>query len=110
MDYTKFRVEVTGEPSFARFFSSLTSDSEVRKKLDKMLERLKVHPDAGDQIQRNLWPEDYKKAGFRNVFRYAVDDSKRVTYTIRMPGKFKLEVAIIEFFETHKKYERRFHY
>ena len=75
-----------------------------------MLERLRARPDAGDQIQRNLWPDDYRKAGFRNVFRYAIDDSMRATYTIKAVGPLKLEVAIIEFFETHKAYERRFHY
>lgn len=110
LDYSKYAIDVTGEPKFARFLASLSTDDHVRKKLDKMLDTLKINPDAGEQVQRNLWPDDYKKAGFRNVFRYEVDDSMRATYTIRRSGDLHLEVAVIEFFRTHKEYERKFNY
>ena len=110
MDYSKYLIDVTGRPSFVRFFSSLSPNDEVRKKLDKMLDALKLNPSAGDQVQRNLWPADYERAGFRNIFRYEVDDSMRATYTIKPVSKLHLEVAVIEFFRTHKEYERKFHY
>jgi hypothetical protein len=38
-----------------------------------------------------------------------VSASQRLTYTIRIEGN-RLDVDIIEFFRTHKAYERRFHY
>jgi hypothetical protein len=110
LDYSKYTIGVTGNPSFSNFFYSLPPNDEVKKKLDKMLDTLKINPVVGDQIQKNLWPKDYKKKGFGNVFRYEVDDSMRATYTISIVGKLQLEVAVIEFFRTHKEYERRFHY
>lgn len=109
-DYSSYTIHVTGELSFSKFLASLPEDDPVRKKLDKMLDKLKSNPDAGDQIQRGLWPDDYKKAGFRNIFRYEVDDSMRATYTIRHIGSLHIEVAVIEFFRTHKEYERKFRY
>ena len=48
--------------------------------------------------------------GLRCLFRYEIDDSMRATYTIRSAGPLDLEVAVIEFFPTHKDYERRFRY
>lgn len=109
-DYSKYTISVTGDPNFSSFFQSLPSNNEIRKKLDRMLERLKVQPDEGDQIKKSLWPEDYKAMGLRCLFRYEIDDSMRATYTIRSAGPLDLEVAVIEFFPTHKDYERRFRY
>lgn len=110
MDYRKFSISVSGAPSFSNFFTSLPENDKIRKKLDKMLDDLKVRPDVGEQIHRNLWPEEYKKGGFRNLFRYEVDDAMRAIYTISLAGDLRIEVAVIEFFRTHKEYERRFNY
>ena len=38
-----------------------------------------------------------------------VGRSQRMTYSIRIEGE-KLTVLVIEFFSSHKEYERRFHY
>ena len=44
-----------------------------------------------------------------NLFRIEVGKGQRMTYTIRIEG-VNLDVDIIEFFGTHKEYEKRFHY
>jgi hypothetical protein len=43
-----------------------------------------------------------------NLFRMEVGRSQRIAYTLRIEGN-SLDVDIIEFFRTHKEYERRFH-
>ena len=84
------RVIVTGSPNFRRYLYSLSTDDEIKKKLEKMLDVLESNPVAGEQIQRSLWPKDHKKAGFDNLFRYEIDNSMRATYTIRRIGSWFL--------------------
>ena len=107
-DYSKFKIIVRGEPRFASFFQNLR-DKKLKKRLDGVLSVLKEHPDAGDLVERSLWPDEYKKLGLDNLFRMEVGKSQRITYAIRIEGN-NLHVDIIEFFRTHKEYEKRFHY
>ncbi len=69
---------------------------------------LKEHPDSGDLVERTLWPDEYKRLGLDNLFRIEVGRGQRMTYTIRIEGSH-LDVDILEFFRTHKEYDRRFH-
>jgi len=107
-DYSKFKMAVRGEPKFASFLLNLR-DVQLKKRIDGILDTLKEHPDSGDLVERSLWPEEYKGFGLDNLFRIGVGRSERLTYTIRIEGS-NLDVDIIEFFRTHKEYERRFHY
>lgn len=75
-----------------------------------MIDKLKEQPDAGDQVPKGQWPSEYRRIGFTNIFRFEVDDSLRATYTVRSKGSQKLEVAMIELFNSHKEYEKRFNY
>ena len=107
-DYPQFRITVRGEPRFASFFQNL-QDKELKKKLDGVLDVLKEHPDAGDLVAGALWPEEYREMGLGNLFRIEVGKSQRLAYTLRIEGS-NLDVDVIEFFRSHKDYERRFHY
>ncbi len=107
-DYSEFKISVRGEPKFATFFLNL-SDRQLKKKIDDVLSALKEHPDSGDLVERTLWPDEYKKLSLDNLFRIEVGKSRRMTYTIRVEGA-NLDVDVIEFFRTHKEYDRRFHY
>lgn len=107
-DYSRFKITVRGEPRFASFFQNLR-DKELKKRLDDVLNVLKEHPDAGDLVERSLWPEEYQKMELSNLFRIEVGRSQRIACTIRIEGS-NLDVEVIEFFRTHKDYERRFHY
>jgi hypothetical protein len=107
-DHSKFKITVKGEPEFASFFLNL-SDAQLKRRIDKVLDALKEHPDSGDLVERALWPDGYKALSIDNLFRIEVGKAQRITYTIRIEGT-DLEVEVIEFFRTHKEYERRFHY
>ncbi len=107
-DYSKFKVTVRGDPKFASFFMGL-SDGQLKKGIDDVLDALKEHPDSGDLVERSLWPDEYKKLVLDNLFRIEIGREQRMTYTIRIDGG-NLDVDVIEFFPTHKEYERRFHF
>lgn len=107
-DYSKFRITVKGEPKFASFFLNL-SDRQLKKRIGEVLNALKEHPDSGDLVEHVLWPDEYKKLSLDNLFRAEVGKGQRMTYTIRIEGD-NLDVDVIEFFKTHKEYEKRFHY
>ncbi len=107
-DYSKFKITVRGEPKFASFFLDLR-DGQLKKRIDDALSALKEHPDSGDLVEHALWPDEYKKLGIDNLFRMEVGRGQRMTYTMRIEGG-NLDVDVIEFFRTHKAYERRFHY
>jgi len=107
-DYSKFKITVRGEPKFASFFLKL-GDRQLKKRIDEVLNTLKEHPDSGDLVERSLWPDEYKGLALDNLFRMEVGREQRLTYTIKIEGD-NLDVDVIEFFRTHKEYEKRFHY
>ena len=107
-DYSKFKITVRGEPKFASFFLNL-SDKQLKKRIDAVLDALKEHPDSGDLVEHALWPDEYKKLSLDNLFRMEVGKGQRMAYTIRIDGD-ELDLDVIEFFRTHKEYEKRFHY
>jgi hypothetical protein len=107
-DYSKFKITVNGEPKFASFLLNLR-DAQLKKRIGDALDTLKEHPDTGDLVEHALWPDEYAKLALDNLFRMGVGRGQRMTYTIRIVGA-NLDVDIIEFFRTHKEYEKRFHY
>ena len=107
-DYSRFKITVKGQPKFASFFLNL-SDAQLKKRIGGVLDTLKEHPDAGDLVEHALWPDEYERLALDNLFRIEVGKGQRMTYTIRIEGA-DLDVDVIEFFMTHKEYEKRFHY
>ena len=107
-DYGGFKITVRGEPRFASFFQNLR-DKELKKRLDEVLNVLKERPDAGDLVERSLWPDEYKRLELHNLFFIYYVRWNRLIYTLRIEGT-NLDVDIIEFFRTHKEYEKRFHF
>jgi hypothetical protein len=107
-DYSKFKITVKGEPKFAAFFLNL-KDAQLKKRTGGVLDTLKEHPDAGDLVEHALWPDEYVGLALDNLFRIEVGKGQRMAYTIRIEG-VNLDVDVIEFFKTHKEYEKRFHY
>ncbi len=74
-----------------------------------MLDTLKERPDAGDHVSRHLWPKTIAYLEVNNLFRYEIDRAMRASYTIRR-DEAKIIVRVIEIFQDHKSYEKRFHY
>jgi putative component of toxin-antitoxin plasmid stabilization module len=59
-DYSKFKITVRGEPTFASFFQSLR-DEELKERIDGVLSTLKEHPDAGDLVEGRCGPTSTRR-------------------------------------------------
>jgi hypothetical protein len=84
-------------------------DKERKRRIDDTLDTLKERPDAGDPGTACALADRLQDAQLDNLFRIEVGRSQRMTYSIRIGGE-DATVLVIEFFASHKEYERRFGY
>jgi len=93
----------------ADFVSSLESDSHLRQIVDKALDVLKENMFAGQLIEKKKFPKIYvQKYGIKNLYKYNLDRSNRLTYTI-VADESGIAVVVLEILN-HKEYEKRFGY
>jgi hypothetical protein len=93
----------------ADFVSSLDSDSRLRQIVDKALDVLEENMFAGQLIEKKKFPKIYvQKYGVTNLYKYNLDRSTRLTYTI-VGDESGLAVVVLEILN-HKEYEKRFGY
>ena len=93
----------------ANFVSSLESDSHLRQIVDKALDVLKENMFAGQLIEKKKFPKIYiQKYGIANLYKYNLDRSNRLTYTL-VADASGIAVVVLEILN-HKEYEKRFGY
>jgi hypothetical protein len=93
----------------ADFVSSLDSGSHLRQIIDKALDVLKENMFAGQLIEKRKFPRIYvQRYGITNLYKYNLDRSTRLTYTI-VGDASGLAVVVLEILN-HKEYEKRFGY
>jgi hypothetical protein len=93
----------------ADFVSSLDSGSYLRQIIDKALDVLKENIFAGQLIEKRKFPRIYvQRYGITNLYKYNLDRSTRLTYTI-VGDASGLAVVVLEILN-HKEYEKRFGY
>lgn len=109
MDYSKFRISARSSPWFDRAYDAIIDEKE-KKRVDSIVKLLCERPDAGDRVQKNRWPPKYVALGLNNLWRIDVTYSSRLTYFISLGERDLLEVVLIEYFPSHKEYEKRFGY
>ena len=102
--------ELRGTQEFAIFYFSLSEGSELKRVIEVSLEALREDVLAGEKIEKKKWPKKYvQEYGIHNLFKIDVGREGRLTYTIIAEGRKKI-VCVIEFFSSHKSYDRRFGY
>jgi len=93
----------------AEFISSLEKRSQLRQIAEKALDVLKENMFAGQLIEKKKFPKIYVvKYGITNLYKYNLDRSYRLMYTI-ISDASGLAVVVLEILN-HKEYERRFGY
>lgn len=93
----------------ADFISSLESGSHLHQIVDMALDVLKENMFAGQLIEKKKFPKVYvQKYGVTNLYKYNLDRSSRLTYTI-VGDESGLAVVVLEILN-HKEYEKRFGY
>lgn len=102
--------DLRGTPEFKAFYTGLSKNCELYKKIENALDKLRVNMIAGKKVEKKKWPKTYvKKYDISNLFRLDAGGESRLTYTIIAEGEKKI-VSVIEFFHNHKKYNLRFGY
>lgn len=78
--------------------------------LDRAIDDLKKDPFTGIKIPKKLWPKDYiRKYKVDNLWKYDLPNAWRLVYTVKA-DKVTILAIILEWFDDHKKYERKFKY
>ena len=102
--------DLRGSPEFAAFFQDLDNDCELYRRIRAALDAIKADMLVGDKIEKKKFPKIYvRKYDIRNLFRMDTGKGSRLIYTILSENKKKV-VVVLEFFSSHKEYERRFGY
>lgn len=91
-------------------FNSLSENSPLKKSIKKAILDLKSNAFCGERIRKELIPKEYiKKYNIDNLFWYSLSKEWRLVYSI-VANKIKIIATIIEYFPSHKDYEKRFKY
>ncbi len=91
-------------------FNSLSEDSPLKKSLRKAISDLKENVFCGEKISHKLIPKEYiKKYKIDNLFWYKLSKEWRLVYSVA-GNNIEVLAIIIEYFSSHKEYERRFRY
>lgn len=110
-----------GEIFLSEDFSTLYSDIRSKAKqgegdsvylksiIENGLEKLKGNHQAGQKIQKRLWPDYYvQRYGINNLWRLRLDGFWRMLYTIK--GTRVSIMAIVLEVIGHKDYDKKFGY
>ena len=93
----------------ADYVSSLERDTYLRTIIEKGLDVLKENMFAGQLIEKKKFPKVYvQKYGIKNLYKYNLDKSKRLIYTL-VADESGIAVVVLEILN-HKEYEKRFGY
>ena len=100
---------LNGTPEFSEFYTHLDKDSETYKRITNCLDALRQDMCTGNQVSQDRFPKYYvKKYKIRNLYRKEIGNC-RLSYTIIAENAKKI-VCVLEYFPTHKEYNKRFGY
>ena len=92
-------------------FESLPENEILKKHIKRGIEEIKENAFAGIRIPKRLFPEEYVvKYNITNLWKYDLPNGWRLIYTLTSPNKVEIISVILEWFTSHKDYERRFKY
>jgi len=102
------------EESLRKAYDSLKAgrfeDRQTYEYLGKAFDELEKNPYAGIKVPGSVWPKIYiKKYGIDNLRKYDMPNGWRLIYTLR-GDTIQIVAVILEWFTTHKEYEKRFGY
>lgn len=91
-------------------FNSLMDGSPLKKSLRKAISDLKENVFCGEKISHHLIPKEYiRKYNIDNLYWYKLSKEWRLVYSIA-GNNIEVLAIIVEYFSSHKEYERRFKY
>jgi len=98
-------------PKLEKEFNSLSDNDPIKKSILRTIKGLQQNAYAGIQISKKLIPKVYlKNYGINNLWKYDLSNEWRLIYTLTSENEIELISAILEWFDSHKNYEKRFSY
>ena len=92
-------------------YFNLNDADPLKKAIKKAIEKIKQNAFSGESIPKRIIPKEYfKKYKIDNLWLMDLSKSARLIYSITTPNEVEILSIIIDFFEDHKKYERKFKY
>ena len=92
-------------------YFSLKEGDSLKKAIKKTIEKIKQNAFSGEPIAKRLIPKEYlKKYKIDNLWWIPLSRDARLVYSITTPNEIEILSIIIEFFDNHKDYERKFKY
>lgn len=96
--------------SFYKLEQGDEQEKEMFRLMNQAIDNLEKNAFCGIQIKKDLIPKEYiQEYGITNLWKYDLPRGWRIIYSIK--GEEACIVSIIlEWFLSHKEYERRFNY
>ena len=92
-------------------YQNLDEDDQLKKAIDKAIKGIKEDAFYGECISKKLIPKSYiQKYEITNLQWVGLTKEARLVYSITTPNKVEILSIIIEIFDNHKGYEKRFKY
>lgn len=92
-------------------YFGLKEDEPLKKAIKRAIEKIKQNAFSGEPIAKSLIPKPYvQKYRIDNLWWLPLSRKARLVYSITTPNEVEILSIIIEFFDDHKDYERRFGY
>lgn len=98
-------------PELKESFDELSEYDPLKKRIRRTVEGIKQNPlSYGQPISKNKIPKIYFDEGFTNAYWVDLSKSWRLIYTLTSTSEVEILAIILEWFTSHKGYERRFKY
>ena len=102
---------VFADKRLEEIYVGLKEEDPLKKAIKKAIEKIKRNAFSGEPIAKRLIPKDYiRKYNIDNLWWLALSKEARLIYSIATPNEVEILSIIIEFFDNHKDYERKFKY
>ena len=98
-------------PVMRRTFENMSKDDHLKKRIEKAIDGIKQRPFRyGRPIGKDKIPKQYLQEGFDNAFHVRLSREWRLIYSITGLNEIEILGIILDWFDTHKSYERKFKY
>lgn len=98
-------------PLLKESFDELSENDPLKKRIRRTVEGIKQNPlSYGQPISKSKIPKVYFAEGFTNAYWVDLSKSWRLIYTLTSTSEVEILAIILEWFTSHKEYERRFNY
>ncbi len=109
-NFHSMEIRIRGSLKFMKFYSSVPKTSDLYVEIDGALALLKEDCEHGNKIPKDRWPKCYiQNFNIQNLYRFELRDGRRLIYTIYSVSDITY-CNILEYFQNHKEYEKRFGY